>query len=154
LSEITSVAEQPLPLKPDYSLAALIVTSRSDELWSEVNHTDVRPLRIDSNRLSSFMNAYLRTRLADPELFDACRRLAAMMGARSITPLLARMYAEQLGGEAGSRRRLPENIPDLMLGYISTLSRNRKAEEPDQSTVRRAAELAAWECCRTTYSAG
>jgi HEAT repeat protein len=156
LSEMTSVAEPPLPLKPDYSLAALIVTSRSEELWSEVNHTDIRPLRIDSNHLSSFMNAYLgrTTRLADHELFDACRRLAAMMGARSITPLLARMYAEQLAGEGGSRRRLPENIPDLMLGYLSTLNRNRKPEEPDQATVRRAAELAAWECCKTTYSAG
>src|ERR1700721_4007157 len=41
-----------------------------------------------------------------------------------------------------------------MLGYVSTLNRNRKAEEPDQPTVRRAAQLAAWECCKSTYSAG
>jgi HEAT repeat protein len=155
LSEMTSAAEQPLPLRPEYSLAALIVTSRSEELWRGVNHTDIRPLRIDSDHLSAFMNAYLaRTaKLADDELFEACRRLARMMGTRSITPLLARMFAEQLGGERGSRR-FPENIPDLMLGYVSMLNRNRKAEEPDQPTVRRAAELAAWECCKTTFSAG
>jgi hypothetical protein len=41
-----------------------------------------------------------------------------------------------------------------MLGYISTLNRNRRTDEPDHSTVHRAAELAARECCRTTYCAG
>jgi HEAT repeat protein len=155
-SEMTSAAEPPLPLKPDYSVAALIVTSRSEELWSGVHHTNIRPLRIDSDHLSSFMHAYLgrNTKLADHELFDACRRLAAMMGARSITPLLARMYAEQLGQPRELSRGLPNNIPDLMLGYVSTLNRNHKAEDPDQRTVRRAAQLAAWECCKTTYSAG
>jgi hypothetical protein len=88
LSEMTSLTEQPLPLKADYSLAALIVTSRSDALWSSVAHTDIRPLRVDSNHLSSFINAYLgrTTRLDDAALFEACRRLAAMMGTRSITP--------------------------------------------------------------------
>jgi hypothetical protein len=102
------------------------------------------------------MNAYLgrTTRLDDAELFEACRRLASMMGTRSITPLLARLYTEQLGEGGGPRGHFPENIPDLMLGYISTLNRNRQAEEPDHSTVHRAAELAAWECCRTTYCAG
>jgi hypothetical protein len=155
LSEMTSVAEQPLPLRPDFSLSSLIVTSRSDALWLGINHTDIRPLRIDSNHLSSFMNLYVgrTTKLDDAELFSACSRLAAMMGPRSITPLLARLYAEQLA-QRGPQDQFPENIPDLVLGYVSTLNRNRNAEEPNHLVVHRAAELAAWECCKTNYSSG
>jgi HEAT repeat protein len=155
LSEVPARFEQPLPQHPEYSLAALIVTSRSPSLWSEVIHDDVRPMRLDSDHLSRFLRAYLGSiHLPDTELYEACRRLAMLVGNRSITPLLARMYAEQLASALESRRRLPENIPDLVLGYVSALNRTRKPEDPDHTTVQHAAKLAAWECCRTTYSPG
>jgi HEAT repeat protein len=153
LSEISAATEDPLPLSPDYSIAALLVTSRSDSLWAEVSHVDIRPLRVDSNHLSAFINAYLgqSNMLPDDKLFEACRRLATMVGVKSITPLLARMYAEQLVGRS---RGLPENIPDLVVGYLSALNRDRKTGQPEHSTIQRAAELAAWECCKATFSSG
>ena len=156
ISEILSDTDPVLPLDPEYSIAALVTTSRSDKLWAEVTHTDIRPARIDSEHLSPFLNAYLgkRRRLSDIELFDACRRLASLVGKRSITPLLARMYAEQLGyGQIGGKQ-LPEHIPDLVLGYVSTLNRNRKPTEPDNLTIQRAAQLTAWECCKASFSSG
>ena len=156
ISEMAAVPEKPIPLDPDFSIAALIITSRSETLWSEVSHTDVRPLRIDSDHLSPFLNAYLgiENRMADTDLFEACRRLAIMVGTRSITPLLARMYAEQLVGAYAGQRRLPDNVPQLVLGYLSALNRERAAEDPQHGKVHRAAEITAWECCRETYSAG
>jgi HEAT repeat protein len=156
LSEIVPAPDQQLPLHPEYAIAALIVTSRSEHLWSGGTHVDIRPLRIDSDHLSPFMNAYLgkNNRLADTELFEACRRLAALVGNRRITPLLARMYAEQLANAHASSQMLPDNIPALVLGYVSTLNRDRKEEDPEHATIHCAAEIAAWECCKATYSAG
>ena len=156
LSEMTPAPDQQLPLHPEYSIAALILTSRSEHLWAGGAHTDIRPLRIDSDHLSPFMNAYLgkNNRLADTDLFEACRRLATLVGNRRITPLLARMYAEQLANAHASQKMLPDNIPALVLGYVSTLNRDRKAEDPEHATIHCAAEIAAWECCKTTYSAG
>lgn len=156
ISEMISVPETPITKDPEFSISSLIVTSRTDGIWSEASHTDVRPLRIDSDHLSPFLNAYLgsKHRMADTDLFEACRRLAAMVGTRSITPLLARMYAEQLIGAHAATRRLPDNVPQLVLGYITALNRERTPEDPQHGKVHRAAEIAAWECCRRTLSAG
>jgi len=156
LSEMTEASEKPLPLDPAYTVAALVLTSRSESLWAEVSHTDIRPLRINSDHLSPFISAYVgaAVKLRDADLFEACRKLVDLVGKRSITPLLARLYAEQLAAAYSSRGRLPDNIPDLMLGYVATLNRSRKTDDPDPDTVNRAAEVAAWECCRATLSVG
>jgi hypothetical protein len=156
LSEMENRNCAPLPLRSDYAVAALIITSRNELLWSDVSHVDVRPLKISRDHLSPFITACLgkTVRLPDTDLYEACGRLAALVGNRSITPLLARMYAEQLAASYASRHKLPENIPDLVLGYVATLNRARKTDDPDHSTVHRAAELAAWECCRETLSVG
>jgi hypothetical protein len=69
----------------------------------KVTKTTLKPLRIEGNRLSSFMEAYLtqrgkRDRFTHTEFFDACSRLSTMVGTRNITVLLAKLYAEQLIG--------------------------------------------------------
>jgi hypothetical protein len=153
LSEMVTPAGNPLPLEPDFPAAALVVTSRNQSLWETVPHVDMRPLRVDSNHLTAFMNAYLGEHkvLSDDRLFEACRRLATMVGEKGITPLLARMFAEQL---VGRTRGLPENIPDVVVGYVEALNTEPRPDQPTHPTIQRAAERAAWECCRTTFCSG
>jgi HEAT repeat protein len=158
LSEMNLGTETPLPLHPEFSVAALIITSRSPSLWADVNHADIQPRRIDRDHLLPFMNAYLgkaSQSLKDDEVWDACKQLSVLVGTgRSITPLLARLYAEQLANTIAFKREVARNIPDLILGYITTLNRERRSEDPDDVTLHRAAELTAWECCRHTFNAG
>jgi HEAT repeat protein len=146
---------------PDFPVNALVVTSRANPLAGDQPDVRIQPLRIDSNHLLPFMNAYLSNAgatLADRELYEACRRLAEVVGSnRGITPLLARLYAEEivtashngagLGGLSGS-------VPDLMLGYLNTLNRNRRNSDPDNPTVHSAVKLAAWECIKRTFRPG
>jgi hypothetical protein len=153
LSEMTSPADAPLPLEADFPAAALIVTSRHSGLWETVPHVDMRPLRIDSNHLTIFMNKYLgeQKMLSDEKLYKACQRLASMAGKKGITPLLARMFAEQLEERTTG---LPENVPDVVVGYVEALNAKRAPDQPAHPAILRAAERAAWECCRDKFSSG
>ena len=106
------------------------------------------------------MNAYLGKRVqpfGDAELYDACRRLADLVGKhRSITPLLAKLYAEQLArvsAKPSFSNQLPDNIPELMLGYLTTINRDRGPNDPGHEIVHRAAQVVAWECCRANLYA-
>jgi hypothetical protein len=117
------------PGHPDFPVNALVVTSRMEEPLDGVPKSTIKPLRIEGNRLSSFMEAYLRQRgkrdlFDDPEYFDACRRLSLMVGQRNITVLLAKLYAELLiSAKEGLRENdLPDNIPDLMLSYLERVA--------------------------------
>jgi len=158
LSEMDIVADAPLPLHPEFSVAALIITSRSESLWDDVNHIDIRPRRIDRDHLLPFMNTYLgkaSQNLKDDQVWDACKQLSDLVGAgRSITPLLAKLYAEQLANAPSRWNGIARNIPDLVLGYVTTLNRERRSDDPEYVTLHLAAELTAWECCRTTFNAG
>jgi hypothetical protein len=84
MSEATRKAIR--PELPDFCVNALVITSRTEETLGKVTKTTLKPLRIEGNRLSSFMEAYLtqrgkRDRFTDTEFFDACSRLSAMVGA-------------------------------------------------------------------------
>ena len=112
--------------------------------------TTLHPTRIQGNRLSSFMDAYLvqrrkRALFDDPEFFDGCNKLSVMVGDRDTTVLLAKLYAEQMiASKERAQDKLPENIPDLMLDYLNEL--NRKEPELSDWAVHRAAKIIAWEC--------
>jgi HEAT repeat protein len=160
LSELDN-APSALPLHPDFPVAALIVTSRSNRIWSDAVHVDIEPLRIDSNHLLPFMNAYLASEtevLDDAELYEACRHLARLVGKdRSITPLLARLYVEQLSKgilRGAGARDVPADVPALVLGYLNTINRERRPTDPDQAVIREAATVAAWECCKDELRVG
>jgi HEAT repeat protein len=149
------------PGHPDFPVNALVVTSRIEEPLDGVPKTAIKPLRIEGNRLSSFMEAYLRQRgkrdlFDDPEYFDACRRLSLMAGQRNITVLLAKLYAELMtSAKEGLRENdLPDNIPDLMLSYLNELNRVSGKDEPDNRSVHRDAKAIAWECLRQTFRPG
>ena len=161
LSEMPTSAEEPGKARlenPDFPAAALIVTSRNEERLREGD--TIVPARVDKERLVGFMSAYVaqavQADVTDAALFEASRRLAEMLseGGREATPLLAKLYAEQLVGlhenEEGLQK-LPGTIPDLMLSYLSNLNRYRKETDPDNRSVHRAAKIVAWQCLRDTF---
>lgn len=158
LSELSEETRQQIrPGHPEFPANALVVTSRVEETLDEVPKTTVKPLRIEGNRLSSFLEAYLTQRnkrelFNDPEYFDACSQLSKLVGQRHITVLLAKLYAEQMiAKKEGSDGILPDNIPDLMLSYLNELNRDATEEEPDNLTVHDTAKVVAWECLRQLY---
>ncbi|MGG6266365.1 HEAT repeat domain-containing protein [Leptolyngbya sp. AN03gr2] len=158
LSELSEETRQEIrPGHPDFPANALIVTSRVEEVLDEVPKTTVKPLRIEGNRLSSFLEAYLNQRnkrelFNDPEYFDACGQLSRMVGQRNITVLLAKLYAEQMiAKKEGSEGILPDNIPDLMLSYLNELNRDAAEDEPDNIAVHEDAKIIAWECLKHYY---
>jgi HEAT repeat protein len=165
-SELSEATRQEIrPGHPNFPANALIVTSRVDETLDEVPKTTVKPMRIEGNRLSSFLEAYLiqcnkRELFTDPEYFDACSQLSKMVGQRNITVLLAKLYAEQMiARKEGNTTEfstqlsapLPDNIPDLMLSYLNELNRDVAEDEPDNPTVHEDAKIVAWECLRQNY---
>ncbi|MBW4547766.1 MAG: HEAT repeat domain-containing protein [Symplocastrum torsivum CPER-KK1] len=164
LSEMTEATRKAIrPELPDFWVNALVITSRTEETLGKVTKTTLKPLRIEGNRLSSFMEAYLtqrgkRDRFTDTEFFDACSRLSVMVGARNITVLLAKLYAEQLiavkdGTTAGTPliAPLPDNIPDLMLSYLNELNRDVTGDKFDDRTVQEDAKAIAWECLKLSF---
>lgn len=158
-SELSEATRQVIrPGHPDFPANALIVTSRVEETLDGVPKTVLRPMRIEGNRLSSFLEAYLtqcnkREAFTDSEYFDACSQLSKMVGQRNVTVLLAKLYAEQMiatkDGNAGEH--LPDNIPDLMLSYLNELNRDHGEDEPDNPTVHQDAKILAWECLKQTF---
>ncbi|WP_082209912.1 HEAT repeat domain-containing protein [Fischerella sp. PCC 9605] len=156
MGEVTRKAIR--PDSPDFCINALVITSRFEEKLGQVTKTTLKPLRIAGNRLSSFMEAYLMQRgkrdcFTDTEFFDACSRLSTMVGARNITVLLAKLYAEQLiaAKEGTSDGQIPENIPDLMLFYVNELNRSVTGDRYDNRTVHQDAQAIAWECIQTNF---
>lgn len=142
----------------DIPVNALIVTSRTDESLNNLPKSVVKPMRIRGNKLSTFMEAYLSFRekrdlFEDEEFFDACRRLSIIVGDRDITVLLAKYYAEQLiaAKEGTIDYILPENIPDLMLQYISGISSKSLSDVHDLRSVLNASKVIAWECLKNTF---
>jgi HEAT repeat protein len=156
MSEATRKAIR--PDSPDFCINALVITSRFEEKLGQVTKTTLKPLRIEGNRLSSFMEAYLmkqgkRDRFTDTEFFNACSRLSTMVGERNITVLLAKLYAEQLIAvkEGSSDDQMPENIPDLMLFYLNELNCSVTVDRFDNRTVHQDAKAIAWECIQLTF---
>ena len=136
------------PVNSDFPAAALIVTSREQQLLGDVPKVNIYPQKIYAEHLSTFLHAYLtakdeRSKFSDTIFFGACQRLSAIVRERNITALLAKMYAELVIGnrhreinESQSNKiitnsikeknaKLPKDILDLMVGYIKELNRRK-----------------------------
>lgn len=146
---------------PDFPVNALVVTARNTGERPEQPDAAILPLRLDTKHLSPFMTTYFSEgglNLPDSKVYEACTRLAEMVGAdRGITPLLAKLYAQEFVD--ASRRgtptaNLPGTIPDLMLGYLNNLNRDRRPLDPDNPLVHRAVGIAAWHCISGTFRPG
>jgi HEAT repeat protein len=159
LSEMTPESRAAIrPGHPDFPANALIVTSRIEESLDRVPKAMIKPLRIEGNRLSSFLEAYLvkcqkRELFTDAEYFDACSHLSKMVGQRNVTVLLAKLYAEQMiAMKSGINDGfLPDNIPDLMLSYLNELNRDHNHNEPENRRIHQLSKIIAWECLKQTY---
>jgi hypothetical protein len=84
-------------------------------------------------------------------LHRLCLELQTMIGDRDITPLFATLYVDYAIAskeETGLPSSRPENIPTLILEYLSKLNRKVAAQVLDDATVLRAAKVIAWECLR------
>jgi HEAT repeat protein len=142
------------PDSPDFAVNALIVTSRIEEKLGRVNKTSIKPLRLENNKLSSFMEAYLmqrgeRDKFTDAEFFAICTRLTQMVGQGQITVLLAKLYAEQVISRLSID--IPETVPGLMLGYLNELNRDLTTDRLPDRVVHQVAKLIAWQCVSPTY---
>jgi HEAT repeat protein len=163
LSEMSETTRKAIrPESPDFYANALVVTSRYEEKLGQVPKTILKPLLIQGDRLSTFMEAYLvqankRELFTDPEFFQACTRLSQMVGGRKVTALLAKLYADQLiAGKVEEIQQVPlltpGNIPDLMLGYVNELNRSVTDDHKlSDRTVRQDAKIIAWECLKQTF---
>jgi hypothetical protein len=158
LSEMSEATRDLIrPERADFPAGALIVTSRIEEKLDGVPRTALAPLRVEWNRLSTFMEAYLtqrgkRDRFKDSEYFDACGRLSKMVGDRKITVLLAKLFAEQMiSAKEGGDGELPANIPDLMLSYLNELNRNAAGDGRTNASVHQDAKVVGWQCLCTTF---
>jgi hypothetical protein len=160
LSELdVSMHHRVRPAQIDFPIAALVVTSRAADDMRGTVRTIIKPLRLKSNQLSSFMDGYLKQRgkrelfKTDEEFFESCRNLSRIIGDRDITALIAKMYAEQMiaAKEQPSGFDSPRNLPDLMLGYACTINESVQADRKDTRAVLRAAKAVAWECLRKTF---
>ena len=159
LSEMSEEKRRAIrPSHPGFAARALVATSRLEEAPMCVDSTLIRPMRIQRDHLSTFMEAYLVQRnrkelFSDSEYFDDLGKLSRMAGEREVTVLLAKLYAEQMIGvkETPSSARLPENIPDLMLQYLNELNRGVKPHRLDDRFVHKSAKVIAWECLKETF---
>lgn len=146
------------PAQPDFPVAALIVTSRADDDLRGVTKTIIKPLKLKSDRLSSFMDRYLEQRgsresFTDEEYFESCRNLSQIIRNRDITAMIAKMYVELMIASKGEPSELdsPRNLPDLMLGYVNNINESEKANKKNIAVVLPAAKAAAWECLRKSF---
>jgi HEAT repeats len=149
----TTTREAIQPDSPDFPVNALIVTSRIEEKLGRVNKTTVKPLRLETNKLSSFMEAYLmqrgqRDKFTDAEFFAICTRLSQMVGQGKITVLLAKLYAERSISQTGDA---PVTVPGLMLGYLNELNRDLTTDRLTDRVVHQVAKLIAWQCLHPSY---
>ena len=168
------------PSRPDFPVAALVVTSRSPSHFIDASHTDICPRRMDASHIVSFITAYLETEtiaLPLPQLFDACKHLALIAGReqrrvergtrdesmrgdnspddhRGITPLLARLYSNTLVEFCRGDRSLndlPGALPRLILRYLNRVNQVPKQVQIRDDIVHRAAKRVAWECMEKTF---
>ncbi len=143
----------------------MVITSRIDEPLDSAPKNTIRPMRIQGDRLSSFMEAYLTARgkrelFDDSEYFDHCRRLSVLVGKGNTTVLLAKLYADQMiASKEGPdpialNKQLPDNIPDLMLCYLNELNKSARKNDPDNHAVQEYCKTIAWECVRPNFKPG
>jgi hypothetical protein len=122
------------PTRPGFPIARLIVTSR--DLNEPGMETVLEPAGISGGpALVAFVSEYLKktsvidTRIRVPEepiILDSCAKLLRLLRGKVVTPLLASIWASQLGRIANTDNGNSENfsgVADLFDGYVLLLLR-------------------------------
>ena len=146
------------------AINALIITTRlRDKQLGRVQHTRIEPQKIEGKNLSNFIQPYLEQQGKrnlfedDAEFYRTCTRLSTMMAAtlQTATALLVKLYIDQVIQVGGLKTaQLPDNIPDLMLSYLSWLNREEAVSaslRQDDILIRQDAKALAWECLKQNY---
>ncbi len=159
--ETRSLIRPDLPTCP---VKALVITSRAKETLGHLTKITVQPLRIEGDRVASFIDAYLRQKgkrelFADEEFFSHCTQLSHIAGQGNITILLASLYVDQMiSAKEKTARRIhsdvPDNIYELVLSYLNTLNRDISEDKLDNRSVHRVAKSVAWQCLKNGYEPG
>ncbi len=159
-SEMDGLTQETISAElPHFTTNALVVSSRNDILNNYCEMNQVQPLRIERDRLSNFMHAYFNLKnkselFKDSDFNQGRNRLAAMMGTKTANVLLAKLFADQMikAKEAGKYLvDLPQNIPDLIEGYVTELTMNAPMVLYDLQQTHRDIKAIAWECVGRTY---
>jgi hypothetical protein len=164
LSEMSEAMQEVIrPNNPDFPANAVIITTRAEgHLQTLASKICLRPKRLKTDRLVRFMEDYFKRSNCDvftknpSSLLEACGRLTSMVGDRSITVWLARMYADQIIKEIKEQIQqsatdildnTSKSIPELILDHLSELNDKRERDED----VHVAAKVIAWECLKVNY---
>ena len=97
MSETTRSAVR--PGMADFVPREIVITSRGYETLDGVPRTTIRPMRVEGNRLSTFVESCLvqtgkKQLFEDTEYFEALRQLSAIVRKGTVTPLFARLFAD------------------------------------------------------------
>jgi hypothetical protein len=165
LSEMTEATRRRVrPDVPGFPAAALIVTSRLEEGLGDRPKAILQPMRVTGDFLFEFIGAYLRARgvraeFPDREFEQAGKRIAELVGERTVTVLLVKLYLDRLietkyrGGDLD--KDMPESIPSLMLQYLNDVNRAVPGDERrEHRSVHRDAEAVAWACLEERFRPG
>lgn len=163
--------ERAAPTNPGFPAAALIVTTRDYAPPGAKNVLDLT--KLNGENLVKFMSdsIAMASKLSpddmprdrphvptEPELLKACARLVETVQGRRpdaagperfVTPLLAKLYVEQIMHclvDGGTVEDLAGSVPELVLNYLNILNRYRRPGDPDDATVYAVAGAVAWQC--------
>lgn len=154
LSEETKRIVQ--PARPTFVANCLVVTARGKPEFGDVRTTEIQPLRVAGNRISSFMEAYLMRRdkrllFTDSEFFGACARLSEIVQGRTITVLFAKLFADEVirQRESGSTVAQIRSLPFLIANYIGHINETVEDEPLEMEYVLKNLKIVAWKCIET-----
>ena len=150
------------PDDKEFPANALVFVSRIEEKFLGID-AKIKTNRFDGEKLVHFLKEYLK-KCGKWHLFEAdqeeflqeCAQLAGTFkNQKTITPLLAKFYAEKMVNSKENNFTLKpslDNIPDLMLKHLQKL--NAKGEIETRSEYPKAtedAQLIAWKCVEQNY---
>ncbi|WP_320239936.1 hypothetical protein [Cognatiyoonia sp. IB215182] len=142
------------PDSPEFAAQAVIITTRDTNFAAMLPHVKLSPARISGSAVPSFLNAYLneaglRGAVSDHDLLRASYRLSGLGQRRSVTPLLARLFALQLAnGEMDETDRL--SSAEIMLSYVKGLNDSAGDTGLDTRALFGAASSLAYEAVSST----
>jgi hypothetical protein len=114
------------PDSPAFPAQAVVVTTRDKRYTAMKPDAELSPARISGSSLPSFLDSYLneaglRGAVSDHALLKASYRLSGLGQRRSVTPLLARLFAIQLAkGNMSETDRL--SSAEITLSYVRDLN--------------------------------
>jgi len=139
---------------------ALVVTSRDEHALRGTQSAMLEPVRLEGESVDAFVSGYLESRnkrqlFPGTSLSEACGQLRGIAAKRSVTVLMAKLYADLMvsrresvrGESGGSGETLVSSVPELMLQYLSYLNRGSDLLGlPRDHEIHPAAKRVAWAC--------